>query len=64
MFTIHKEEMEWGGRPLTMETGRIARQANGAVLITYGRTTVLCTAVAEKSARPGIDFFPQHPEGT
>jgi polyribonucleotide nucleotidyltransferase len=41
-----------------METGRIARQANGAVLITYGRTTVLCTAVAEKSARPGIDFFP------
>ena len=58
MFTIHKEEMEWGGRPLTMETGRIARQANGAVLITYGRTTVLCTAVAEKSARPGIDFFP------
>jgi polyribonucleotide nucleotidyltransferase len=58
MFTIHKEEMEWGGRPLTIETGRIARQANGAVLITYGRTTVLCTAVAEKSARPGIDFFP------
>jgi len=58
MFTIHKEEMEWGGRPLTMETGRIARQANGAVLITYGRTTVLCTAVAEKSSRPGIDFFP------
>jgi polyribonucleotide nucleotidyltransferase len=50
--------MEWGGRPLTLETGRMARQANGAVLITYGRTTVLCTAVAETSARPGIDFFP------
>jgi polyribonucleotide nucleotidyltransferase len=58
MFTIHKEEIEWGGRPLTLETGRVARQANGAVLITYGRTTVLCTAVGETSARPGVDFFP------
>jgi polyribonucleotide nucleotidyltransferase len=58
MFTIHKEEMEWGGRPLTIETGRIARQANGAVLVTYGRTSVLCTAVGESSARPGVDFFP------
>ncbi len=58
MFTIHKEEIEWGGRPLTLETGRVARQANGAVLVTYGRTSVLCTAVGEASARPGVDFFP------
>ena len=44
MFTIHKKEIMWGGRKLTLETGRIARQADGAVLATYGETTVLCTA--------------------
>jgi polyribonucleotide nucleotidyltransferase len=48
----------WGGRRLVLETGKVARQADGAVLATYGETTVLCTAVASKSARPGQDFFP------
>ncbi|WP_137388325.1 polyribonucleotide nucleotidyltransferase [Rhodoligotrophos defluvii] len=58
MFDIHTEELEWGGRPLKFETGRIARQADGAVLVTYGETTVLATAVAERTAKPGVDFFP------
>ena len=58
MFTIHKKEIMWGGRKLTLETGRIARQADGAVLATYGETTVLCTAVAQRAAKEGIDFFP------
>ena len=48
----------WGGRRLVLETGKIARQADGAVLATYGETTVLCTAVAAKTARAGQDFFP------
>ena len=58
MFDIHKVEIEWGGRPLVFETGRIARQADGAVLVTYGETSVLATVVADKEERPGIDFFP------
>ncbi|MDP6351913.1 MAG: polyribonucleotide nucleotidyltransferase [Alphaproteobacteria bacterium] len=58
MFDIHRKEITWGGRPLTLESGRIARQADGAVLVTYGETTVLCTAVAQKTPRVGIDFFP------
>ncbi|MBT5108874.1 MAG: polyribonucleotide nucleotidyltransferase [Rhodospirillaceae bacterium] len=58
MFTIAKKEIEWGGRPLIMETGRIARQADGAVLVTYGGTQVLCTAVAQRQPKAGIDFFP------
>ncbi len=58
MFNIFKEEIEWGGRTLTLETGRIARQADGAVLATYGDTVVLCTAVGEREANPGVDFFP------
>ncbi len=58
MFEVHRKELMWGGRRLVLETGRIARQADGAVLATYGETTVLCTAVASKSARPGQDFFP------
>jgi polyribonucleotide nucleotidyltransferase len=48
----------WGGRKLVLETGRIARQADGAVYVTYGETAVLCTAVAARSPKPGIDFFP------
>jgi polyribonucleotide nucleotidyltransferase len=48
----------WGGRQLTIETGKVARQANGSVMVTYGDTVVLATAVAEKSARSGVDFFP------
>jgi len=58
MFNIHRKEIDWGGRPLVLETGKMARQANGAVLVTYGGTTVLCTAVAETSPRAGLDFFP------
>ena len=58
MFTISREEIDWGGRPLVLETGRIARQADGAVLATYGDTTVLATVVADRSPKAGIDFFP------
>jgi polyribonucleotide nucleotidyltransferase len=58
MFNYFRREIEWGGRPLIMETGKIARQADGAVVITYGDTIVLCTAVGVKSAKPGQDFFP------
>jgi polyribonucleotide nucleotidyltransferase len=58
MFEIHREELEWAGRKLVLETGKIARQADGAVLATYGETTVLATVVSAKSAKPGVDFFP------
>src|SRR5690242_11145884 len=58
MFHVYRKELNWGGRRLMLETGQIARQADGAVLAAYGETTVLCTAVAVKSARPGQDFFP------
>ncbi|HEX2582141.1 MAG TPA: polyribonucleotide nucleotidyltransferase [Dongiaceae bacterium] len=58
MFTIHRKEIMWGGRTLTLETGRIARQADGAVLATYGDTVVLATAVGAREPKPGIDFFP------
>ena len=58
MFDIVRKEIEWGGRTLTLETGRIARQADGAVVATYGETTVLCTAVAQRTPKVGIDFFP------
>jgi len=58
MFQIDVEEIEWGGKTLRLETGRMARQADGAVLATYGETTVLATAVAAPSEKPGIDFFP------
>jgi polyribonucleotide nucleotidyltransferase len=58
MFHTHTVEIEWAGRPLKLETGRIARQSDGAVLATYGGTSVLATAVAAKEPRAGIDFFP------
>ena len=58
MFDIKRKTIEWAGRPLTLETGRIARQADGAVLATYGETVVLATVVAARSPKPGIDFFP------
>ncbi len=58
MFNITKQEIIWNGRPLVLETGRMARQADGAVLVSYGETQVLCTAVAQRSMRPGQDFFP------
>ncbi|MBE9553414.1 MAG: polyribonucleotide nucleotidyltransferase, partial [Proteobacteria bacterium] len=58
MFKITRKETTWGGRTLILESGRIARQADGAVLVTYGGTQVLVTAVAQKTPRVGIDFFP------
>ena len=58
MFTEHRKEITWSGRRLILETGKIARQADGAVMVTYGDTMVLCTAVAQKNPKPGIDFFP------
>ncbi|WP_157017615.1 polyribonucleotide nucleotidyltransferase [Mesorhizobium xinjiangense] len=58
MFNHHKVEIEWGGRPLILETGKIARQADGAVLATYGETVVLATVVSAKEPKPGFDFFP------
>ncbi|OJU49025.1 MAG: polyribonucleotide nucleotidyltransferase [Mesorhizobium sp. 61-13] len=58
MFNHHKVEIEWGGRPLILETGKIARQADGAVLATYGETMVLATVVSAKEPKPGFDFFP------
>jgi polyribonucleotide nucleotidyltransferase len=58
MFNIYRKEMNWGGRRLVLETGKIARQADAAVLVTYGETTVLCTVVAEKTPKAGIDFLP------
>src|SRR6202140_1259361 len=58
MFDIHREEFDWGGRKLVLETGKIARQADGAVVATYGETTVLATVVAAKKPKEGIDFLP------
>ncbi|MEL6213241.1 MAG: polyribonucleotide nucleotidyltransferase, partial [Pseudomonadota bacterium] len=58
MFNITKKSMQWAGRTLTLETGRIARQADGAVLATYGETSVLATVVGAKEANPAFDFFP------
>ena len=58
MFNIHKESFEWGGRTLTLETGKIARQADGAVLATYGETIVLATVVGAPHPKEGMDFFP------
>ncbi|EXL10251.1 polyribonucleotide nucleotidyltransferase [Aquamicrobium defluvii] len=58
MFNQHKVEIEWGGRPLVLETGKIARQADGAVMATYGETMVLATVVSAKEPKPGFDFFP------
>src|SRR5512147_893352 len=58
MFTKHSVEIDWGGRPLKLETGKVARQADGAVVATYGDTTVLATVVAAKTPREGVDFLP------
>jgi polyribonucleotide nucleotidyltransferase len=58
MFNIVKKSIEWGGETLTLETGKIARQADGAVIATLGETTVLAAVVYEKKAKPGFDFFP------
>ena len=58
MFNYFRKELDWGGRKLVLETGKIARQADGAVLVSYGDTIVLCTAVGLRSAKAGQDFFP------
>ncbi len=58
MFNYFRKELDWGGRKLVLETGKIARQADGAVLVSYGDSVVLCTAVGARSAKPGQDFFP------
>ena len=58
MFNKHTVEIDWGGRPLKLETGKIARQADGAVVATYGESVVLATVVAAKSPREGVDFLP------
>ena len=58
MFDIHRKEIQWGGRTLTLEAGHIARQADGAVMVRYGDTLVLCAAVGAKSANAAQDFFP------
>jgi polyribonucleotide nucleotidyltransferase len=58
MFNIHREELDWGGRKLVLETGKVARQADGAVFASYGETTVLATVVAAKKPKEGIDFLP------
>ena len=58
MFDVFKEEIEYGGKKLILETGKIARQADGAVLVSYGKTQVLCTVVAAKSVVENQDWFP------
>ncbi len=58
MFNTKTVEIEWGGKTLKLETGRVARQADGAVIATLGETVVLCAATAAKSVKPGQDFFP------
>ena len=58
MFEEYRKEIDWGGRTFVLETGRIARQADGAVMASYGETKVLCTVVGEHAPRAGIDFFP------
>ena len=58
MFHIHREELDWAGRKLVLETGKIARQADGAVLASWGEITVLATVVSARAPKPGQDFFP------
>jgi len=58
MFDIHRVDLDWGGRKLVLETGKIARQADGAVVATYGESKVLATVVAAKEPREGVDFLP------
>src|SRR5689334_11128943 len=58
MFDSHRVELDWGGRKLVLETGKVARQADGAVVATYGETSVLATVVSAKEPKAGIDFLP------
>src|SRR6202158_5573140 len=58
MFDIHRVELDWGGRKLVLETGKIARQADGAVVASYGESTVMATVVSSKAPKEGLDFLP------
>ncbi len=58
MFRVYRKEIDFAGKTLTLESGKIARQADGSVMATIGETSVLCTAVASKTVNPGQDFFP------
>ncbi len=58
MFDHQVMEIEWGGRPLTIETGKVARQSDACAIVTYGETTVMCAVVSDKAPKPGMDFFP------
>ena len=58
MFSEFRKEIEWGGKLLILETGKVARQADGCVIVTYGGSTVLCAVVGERKPKPGLDFFP------
>ena len=58
MFDVKKVELEWAGKKLKIETGKIARQADSSVVVTYGGTTVMANVVAAKTVKPDIDFFP------
>ena len=58
MFKIHKEELEVNGKKLTLETGKVARQADGAIIATLGETVVIATAVGAKKVADGQDYFP------
>ena len=58
MFKIFKEELELGGKKLTLETGKIARQADGAIIATCGETVVISTVVGAKKVNPDTDYFP------
>ncbi|MCD8570533.1 MAG: polyribonucleotide nucleotidyltransferase, partial [Alphaproteobacteria bacterium] len=58
MFKVYRKEIDFAGKTITLETGRMARQADGAVLATMGETTVLCTVVGARDVKPGQDFFP------
>ena len=58
MFNVYKKEIDFAGKTLTLETGKIARQADGAVLATIGETSVLCAVTGSKTVKPGQDFFP------
>ena len=60
MFDVYRKEIDWGGRKLVLETGKVARQADGAVVATLGETTVLCTVVGAKSPREGIEIGRAH----
>ncbi len=58
MFNVYRKEIDFAGKKLVLETGKVARQADGAVLATLGGTTVMCCVTAAKSVREGQDFFP------